>query len=112
MTAQDRQPAVLRPGQYRRRAAEGRDRADEAVAFVARCREVHGLDIVGLMGIPPVDARPGPISRLLAAARRDGGLANLSMGMSADFEIAIAMGATHVRVGSALFGVRPAAIQH
>ncbi|HVY51993.1 MAG TPA: YggS family pyridoxal phosphate-dependent enzyme [Devosia sp.] len=78
----------------------------EAVAFVERCRAVHGLAIAGLMGIPPEGAPPGPYFAHLATLRREAQVPLLSMGMSADFETAIAMGATHVRVGSALFGHR------
>lgn len=80
---------------------------DETVAFVERCRSVHGLDIVGLMCIPPDGVPPGPYFAHLATLGRAAGVAQLSMGMSGDFEIGIAMGATHVRVGSALFGHRP-----
>jgi hypothetical protein len=79
----------------------------ETVAFVARCREVHGLAIDGLMGIPPADVPAGPYFAQLAMLARDIDAKVLSMGMSGDFETAIAMGATHVRVGSALFGTRP-----
>lgn len=79
---------------------------DEASAFVARCREVHRLDVEGLMCIPPDGAPPGPYFALLAQMARDAGVEKLSMGMSGDFETAIAMGATQVRVGSALFGAR------
>ena len=79
---------------------------EAAVAFVARCREVHGLDVVGLMCIPPEGMPPGPYFAHLASLAAKAGLEYLSMGMSADFETAIAMGATHVRIGSALFGVR------
>lgn len=78
----------------------------EAVDFVARCREVHGLDIMGLMCIPPDGQPPGPYFAQLALLGRATGVERLSMGMSGDFETAIAMGATHVRVGSALFGAR------
>jgi PLP dependent protein len=78
----------------------------EAEAFVTRCRDVHGLSIAGLMCIPPADAPPSPHFALLAKLARNLGLPLLSMGMSADFEAAIQMGATHVRVGSAIFGVR------
>ena len=79
---------------------------EETDAFVARCRDVHGLAIDGLMCIPPVEAAPAPHFALLAriAARLD--LSSLSMGMSADFETAIAFGATDIRIGSAIFGVR------
>jgi PLP dependent protein len=75
-------------------------------AFVARCREVHGLAIAGLMCIPPADQPPSPHFGLLNKLARNLGLPQLSMGMSADFEAAIQMGATHVRVGSAIFGTR------
>lgn len=78
----------------------------EALAFVDRCRNVHGLEVVGLMGIPPEGVPPGPYFAHLAQLRQEAGLPLLSMGMSGDFETAIAMGATHVRVGSALFGAR------
>lgn len=79
---------------------------DETVAFVGRCGTDYGLEVVGLMGIPPLDVPPGPYFALLADLARQCGLKNVSMGMSADFETAIEMGATHVRVGSALFGAR------
>lgn len=78
----------------------------EAVAFVARCRDVHGLAIEGLMCIPPADENPGPHFALLAKLAREAGVEKLSMGMSGDFETAIAFGATSVRVGSAIFGSR------
>ena len=78
----------------------------EADQFIARCRDVHGLDITGLMCIPPFNEAPGPHFALLAKIAARNGLTNLSMGMSADFETAIALGATHVRVGSAIFGAR------
>ncbi len=80
----------------------------ETVAFVARCRDVHGLAIEGLMAIPPEGVPPGPYFAHMAELAAAAGATTLSMGMSADFETAIAMGATHVRVGSALFGHRPA----
>lgn len=79
---------------------------EEAVDFVARCRAVHGLDIVGLMCIPPEGQPAGPYFAHLAQLGKAAGVAQLSMGMSGDFETAIAMGATSVRVGSALFGKR------
>jgi pyridoxal phosphate enzyme (YggS family) len=78
----------------------------DAVDFVRRCRQEHGLEIVGLMCIPPEGQPPGPYFALLAELGRAAGVEQLSMGMSGDFETAIAMGATHVRVGSALFGRR------
>jgi hypothetical protein len=79
----------------------------EADAFIALCREELGLDIAGLMCIPPVDEVPAPHFALLAKIAARNGLTGLSMGMSADYASAIAMGATHVRVGSAIFGTRP-----
>jgi pyridoxal phosphate enzyme (YggS family) len=78
----------------------------EAVAFVERCRSVHGLAIEGLMCIPPADENPGPHFALLDKLAREAGVEKLSMGMSGDYEIAIAFGATSVRVGSAIFGSR------
>lgn len=78
----------------------------EALAFVARCREVHGLAIEGLMAIPPFDENPGPHFALLEKLAREAGVEKLSMGMSGDYEKAIAFGATSVRVGSAIFGTR------
>ena len=80
---------------------------DEADLFIETCRDTMGLPVIGLMCIPPVEEDPEPYFRQLAemAVRHD--LPNLSMGMSADFEVAIRCGATHVRVGSALFGTRP-----
>lgn len=75
-------------------------------AFLARCREVHGLAIEGLMCIPPADEPPSPHFGLLAKIAARNGLKGLSMGMSADYEAAIQLGATHVRVCSAIFGER------
>ena len=79
---------------------------DEADAFLASCREKYGLEISGLMCIPPVDDAPAPHFALTAKIAARNGLNKLSMGMSADFAIAIQFGATHVRVGSAIFGHR------
>lgn len=78
----------------------------DAVAFVKRCRDTHGLAIEGLMCIPPADENPGPHFALLDKLAREAGVEKLSMGMSGDYEIAIAFGATSVRVGSAIFGSR------
>jgi pyridoxal phosphate enzyme (YggS family) len=80
----------------------------EADAFLAACRGEYGLAIEGLMCIPPVDEEPAMHFALLAKIAARNGLAKLSMGMSDDFETAIRFGATSVRVGSALFGARPA----
>ncbi|PLX38386.1 MAG: YggS family pyridoxal phosphate-dependent enzyme [Hyphomicrobiales bacterium] len=79
---------------------------DEAEAFVQRCRDEHGLTIEGLMCIPPFEDVPGPHFALLQKLADKIGVSALSMGMSADFETAVQFGATHVRVGSALFGHR------
>jgi pyridoxal phosphate enzyme (YggS family) len=78
----------------------------DADAFIAACREKYGLAISGLMCIPPVDDPPAPHFALTAKIAARNGLKDLSMGMSADFAVAIAMGATHIRVGSAIFGHR------
>jgi len=78
----------------------------EADAFIALCRTRFGTRLRGLMCIPPADADPAPHFAALAALAAHHGLGVLSMGMSADFEVAIRAGATHVRVGSALFGGR------
>ena len=75
-------------------------------AFVASCRDTHKLPIVGLMCIPPLDEEPALHFALLAKMAARNGLAKISMGMSADYETAIRLGATHVRVGTALFGAR------
>jgi len=79
---------------------------EAADAFLASCRDEYGLEIAGLMCIPPVDDQASPHFALLATIARRNGVAGLSMGMSADFELAIQLGATHVRVGSAIFGAR------
>jgi pyridoxal phosphate enzyme (YggS family) len=78
----------------------------DADDFLARCRDHYGLTISGLMCIPPVDDAPAPHFALTAKIAARNKLTKLSMGMSADFAIAIALGATHVRVGSAIFGKR------
>jgi pyridoxal phosphate enzyme (YggS family) len=83
----------------------GVDRA-QADAFIERCRSVFKLPVAGLMCIPPQDDDPAPHFALLDALARAHGLAERSMGMSGDFETAIAKGATLVRVGTAIFGER------
>ena len=80
---------------------------EDADAFIRLCRDELNLPVEGLMCIPPVEEPPSPHFALLAKIARRNGLSVLSMGMSADFEAAIQIGATHVRVGSAIFGVRP-----
>ncbi|HEY5378199.1 MAG TPA: YggS family pyridoxal phosphate-dependent enzyme [Pseudolabrys sp.] len=78
----------------------------DADAFLKDCMNKYGLTISGLMCIPPVEEAPGPHFALTAKIGKRNGLQLLSMGMSADFADAIALGATHVRVGSAIFGGR------
>lgn len=73
--------------------------------FVEQVRAL-GLPVVGLMAVPPADVEPSPYFALLAKLAREAGLDQLSMGMSGDFETAVRIGATHVRIGSALFGAR------
>jgi pyridoxal phosphate enzyme (YggS family) len=80
----------------------------DADAFIAACRTQWNLPVVGLMCIPPVDEEPSLHFALLREIARRHGVAQLSMGMSDDFEIAIAFGATHVRIGTAIFGARTA----
>ena len=79
---------------------------EDTDAFLRSCRETYGLTIDGLMCLPPAHQAPAPHFALTAKIARRNGLALLSMGMSADFPIAIGMGATHVRVGTAIFGPR------
>lgn len=79
---------------------------DEADAFIRRCRETHGLVIHGLMCIPPVEEPPSAHFALLGKIAKRNGISVLSMGMSADYDAAIQLGATHVRIGSAIFGAR------
>ncbi len=103
---QKRRPELfvqLNTGEEPQKAGVAPSKAD---SFIASCREKYGLPIFGLMCIPPVDDPPAPHFALTAKIAARNGLKNLSMGMSADFAIAIALGATHVRVGSAIFGKR------
>jgi len=78
----------------------------DADAFLTTCRDQYGLRISGLMCIPPLDEPPGPHFALTAKIAKRNGIKLLSMGMSADFATAIALGATHIRIGSAIFGER------
>ena len=79
---------------------------EAADAFLKACRETYGLAIAGLMCIPPANEPPAPHFALTAKIARRNGLSLLSMGMSADFVTAIEFGATHIRVGTAIFGER------
>ena len=78
----------------------------EADRFIAECRERYQLPVRGVMCIPPFDQEPSPYFALLAKIAERNGLPSISMGMSGDYEIAVAFGATHVRVGTAIFGPR------
>jgi pyridoxal phosphate enzyme (YggS family) len=79
---------------------------EDADAFIAFCLEQCGLPVTGLMCIPPADEQASPHFALLSLIAKRNGLAKLSMGMSADYELGTQLGATHVRVGSAIFGAR------
>ncbi len=79
----------------------------EADEFIRACRDDHGLVVEGVMCIPPADEPPAPHFALLADIAARNGLSSVSMGMSADYEIAVQLGATHVRVGSGVFGPLP-----
>ena len=106
MTAQARKPRLfiqVNTGEEPQKAGVA-PRA--AGGLLSACRNELGLTIDGLMCIPPFDDPPEPHFELLAKLARDLGLSSLSMGMSADYEAAIRCGATHVRIGSALFGAR------
>ena len=106
ISSQNRQPQLfvqLNTGEEPQKAGIAPAEADD---FIASCREKYALPISGLMCIPPVDDAPAPHFALTAKIAARNGLKNLSMGMSADFTVAIQLGATHVRVGSAIFGAR------
>ncbi len=109
MAATDRRPRCLiqiNTGEEPQKAGISPAEAD---AFIADCRDRLGLPVTGLMCIPPADEPPAPHFALLREIARRNDLAELSMGMSADFPIAVALGATAVRVGTAIFGHRPPA---
>ena len=106
INSQNKQPELfvqLNTGEEPQKAGVAPGDAD---AFIAACRDKYGLVISGLMCIPPVNEAPAPHFALTAKIAARNGLKNLSMGMSADFAIAIQFGATHVRIGSAIFGTR------
>src|SRR5262245_32622415 len=103
---QGRRPTLfveINTGGEQQKAGVLPERADE---FLRTCQETYGLAIAGLMCIPPTDEPPAPHFALTAKIARRHGLTLLSMGMSADFRTAIELGATHVRVGTAIFGER------
>ena len=106
MTQQGRRPACfvqVNTGEEPQKAGVLPADADQ---FIEECRRL-GLPVVGLMAIPPEDEEPSLHFALLGEIARRNGLEQLSMGMSADYEVAVQFGATHVRVGSAIFGARP-----
>ncbi|MGE0409783.1 MAG: YggS family pyridoxal phosphate-dependent enzyme [Amphiplicatus sp.] len=106
MRAQNRKPRLyvqVNTGEEPQKAGVAPADAD---GFIAACREVHGLAIEGLMCLPPEAEAPAPHFALLAKIARRNGLDRLSMGMSGDFEIAAQLGASHVRIGAAIFGPR------
>jgi pyridoxal phosphate enzyme (YggS family) len=106
ISKQGRQPllfAEINTGAEPQKAGVLRQHAD---AFLTACRDSYGLTMSGLMCIPPLDQAPGPHFALTAKIAQRNGLKLLSMGMSADFGVAISLGATHVRIGSAIFGGR------
>lgn len=101
-----RQPRLLCQVNTGREAQKGGIDPDQLDAFLAECRSTYGLSIEGLMCIPPFDNPPSPHFAWLAQLATRNGLSQLSMGMSSDFEAAIQLGATYVRVGTAIFGAR------
>lgn len=109
MARQNRRPpcfAQINTGEEEQKAGVAPDDAD---AFIRACIDEHKLPLVGVMCIPPADEEPALHFALLAKIAARNGLKQISMGMSADYETAVRFGATHVRVGSALFGARAAA---
>jgi len=107
MRRANRRPRCLIQVNTGREAQKAGVEPEQADRLIALARDEYGLPVAGLMCIPPVGEDPAPHFRLLAEIAARNGLGILSMGMSGDFAEAIAAGATHVRVGSAIFGERP-----
>lgn len=108
MEKQDRRPKLyiqVNTGEEPQKAGLA---PQEVPAFLDQCRAEYGLEIEGLMCIPPADDDPAPHFALLAKMAKNLGLTGLSMGMSGDYPIAVQLGASHVRIGTAIFGARPA----
>jgi pyridoxal phosphate enzyme (YggS family) len=106
MTRQDRRPACFVQVNTGEEAQKAGVAPRDADAFIDACVRQHGLPVAGVMCIPPLDEEPTLHFALLRKIAERNGLAQISMGMSADYEAAIRIGATHVRVGTALFGQR------
>ena len=106
MRAQGRRPACLVQVNTGEEAQKSGVMPSDADDFIVFCRDECGIDVTGLMCIPPIDEEPAMHFALLSTIAARNGLAELSMGMSGDFEQAIALGATSVRVGTAIFGER------
>lgn len=104
--AQGKQPKLLVQVNIGEEAQKSGVLPADADAFLKTCRDTYGLSITGLMCIPPLDGPRGPYFALLARIAARNGIAHLSMGMSDDFEMALAFGSTEIRVGSAIFGHR------
>jgi pyridoxal phosphate enzyme (YggS family) len=105
MERQDRRPDCFLQVNIGDEEQKGGCAIDDLPALLAEARAAQ-LPVAGLMAVPPADTEPAPYFALLAKLARDHGLAGLSMGMSGDYETAVTLGATHVRVGTALFGAR------
>jgi pyridoxal phosphate enzyme (YggS family) len=103
---QERKPRLLVQVNTGREPQKGGILPEDADGFLSACHDRYGLDIDGLMGIPPFHEPKEPHFALLAEIALRNGLRTLSMGMSSDFPLAIEMGATHVRVGTSIFGSR------
>jgi pyridoxal phosphate enzyme (YggS family) len=110
MAKTGRRPRLLVQVNTGEEPQKGGVKPSEVDGFLRECRERYGLAVEGLMCIPPAEDPPSPHFALLNALARRNGLKVLSMGMSADFDAAIQLGATHVRVGSAIFGGRGSSI--
>jgi pyridoxal phosphate enzyme (YggS family) len=108
MARQDRKPELFIQVNIGEEPQKAGVAPREADAFIRLCRDELGLQIAGLMCIPPAEQQPAPYFALLREIARRNGLAGLSMGMSGDYESAIRLGATLVRVGTAIFGTRAA----
>jgi len=104
MKRQDRHPMILVQVNIGKESQKAGVPPEDALDFVRRCQEIHGLNVAGLMCIPPADEPPGPYFALTAKLAREAGLGQLSMGMSGDYQSAICMGATMLRLGSSIFG--------